>query len=334
MPRSRPLLGALAAGFLLLGTSACSDGAPGASGSGKTTVVAAFYPLQFIAERVGGDAVTVSNLTKPGAEPHDLELAPNQVAAIGNADVVVYLAGFQPAVDEAVEQHAKGHAFDVAGVQPLSDAPAGGEEEAEKAGGQAHVNDGKDPHVWLDPLRLAAIVDQLATRLATADPDHAADIRGRAAALRAELEALDKEYAAGLATCQRREVVTSHAAFGYLAQDSDLVCRYNGGPNAGHTIVAEGVTYKLRQIPISGLSPEEDPSPQHLAEVTKLAKQSGVTTIFFETLVSPKVAEALASEVGAKAEVLDPIEGIDGGGDYLSVMRQNLARLRTALDCA
>ena len=311
MPRSRPLLGALAAGFLLLGTSACSDGAPGASGSGKTTVVAAFYPLQFIAERVGGDAVTVSNLTKPGAEPHDLELAPNQVAAIGNADVVVYLAGFQPAVDEAVEQHAKGHAFDVAGVQPLSDAPAGGEEEAEKAGGQAHVNDGKDPHVWLDPLRLAAIVDQLATRLATADPDHAADIRGRAAALRAELEALDKEYAAGLATCQRREVVTSHAAFGYLAE-----------------------RYKLRQIPISGLSPEEDPSPQHLAEVTKLAKQSGVTTIFFETLVSPKVAEALASEVGAKAEVLDPIEGIDGGGDYLSVMRQNLARLRTALDCA
>ena len=311
MPRSRPLLGALAAGFLLLGTSACSDGARGASGSGKTTVVAAFYPLQFIAERVGGDAVTVSNLTKPGAEPHDLELAPNQVAAIGNADVVVYLAGFQPAVDEAVEQHAKGHAFDVAGVQPLSDAPAGGEEEAEKAGGQAHVNDGKDPHVWLDPLRLAAIVDQLATRLATADPDHAADIRGRAAALRAELEALDKEYAAGLATCQRREVVTSHAAFGYLAE-----------------------RYKLRQIPISGLSPEEDPSPQHLAEVTKLAKQSGVTTIFFETLVSPKVAEALASEVGAKAEVLDPIEGIDGGGDYLSVMRQNLARLRTALDCA
>ena len=311
MPRSRPLLGALAAGFLLLGTSACSDGAPGASGSGKTTVVAAFYPLQFIAERAGGDAVTVSNLTKPGAEPHDLELAPNQVAAIGNADVVVYLAGFQPAVDEAVEQHAKGHAFDVAGVQPLSDAPAGGEEEAEKAGGQAHVNDGKDPHVWLDPLRLAAIVDQLATRLATADPDHAADIRGRAAALRAELEALDKEYAAGLATCQRREVVTSHAAFGYLAE-----------------------RYKLRQIPISGLSPEEDPSPQHLAEVTKLAKQSGVTTIFFETLVSPKVAEALASEVGAKAEVLDPIEGIDGGGDYLSVMRQNLARLRTALDCA
>jgi len=292
---------ALAASTLALGATAC--GADASSADGKVTILAAFYPLQFVAERVGGDAVKVTNLVKPGTEPHDVELNPEQVASIGRAGLVVYLAGFQPAVDEAVEQQAKDRSFDVAGVAPLRDAPPG-EESGKK--------DAKDPHIWLDPTRLAAIADRLAERLGKVDAGHAADYRSRAAALRTDLDKLDQEYGKGLATCQRRQIVTSHAAFGYLAE-----------------------RYKLEQIAISGVEPDADIPPQRLAEVTRLAKEKGATTIFFETLVSPKVAETIAKEVGAKTDVLDPIEGLDEGSadDYLSVMRTNLGKLKPALGC-
>ena len=301
-------LAALAAG-------GCS--ASPASTGDRLDVTVAFYPLQFVTERVGGDRVRVTNLARPGVEPHDLELQPKQLAGLADAGLVVYLAGFQPAVDEAVEAEAKDASFDVAAVQPLADAPPGAEGEQDGDGGTGeHANEGKDPHVWLDPTRLAAIGDRLAERLAEADPnkDNAAGYRDRAARFRTELTALDTEFSAGLTTCQRREIVTSHAAFGYLA-----------------------ARYGLTQVPISGLSPESEPTPQRVAEVAALARSRNVTTIFFETLVSPKIAETLATEVGARAEVLDPLEGLAPdaapGTDYLSVMRQNLAKLRAALGC-
>ncbi|MGI5214426.1 metal ABC transporter substrate-binding protein [Plantactinospora sp. CA-290183] len=307
-----------AAGLLALATAtACADDAGGADPD-RVDVVAAFYPLQFVAERVGGDAVRVTNLAKPGAEPHDLELNPGQVGQVTEAELVVYLAGFQPNVDEAVAQQAGDRAFDVATVAPLLDAAAGGhehegegegaaEEHAEEAGGA------KDPHVWLDPTRLAAIGDRLAERLGGVDPDRAADFTARARALRTELETLDSEYAQGLRTCQRREIVTSHTAFAYLAE-----------------------RYRLEQVGISGLTPEDEPAAQRLAGVTAEAREHKATTIFFETLVSPKVAETIAREVGAKTAVLDPIEGLQPGstGDYFSVMRSNLQTLRTALGCS
>ncbi|RKR88340.1 zinc transport system substrate-binding protein [Micromonospora pisi] len=299
-----------------VGLGACggdSDPGPTASPS-KISVVAAFYPLQFVAQRVGGDAVTVTNLAKPGVEPHDMELVPEQVRQIVDANLVVYLRGFQPAVDEAVEQNAKDSSFDGLAIESLRDAPAGGEHEGEEHEGEEESKalNGKDPHIWLDPTRLATLGDKLADRLATLEPGRAADFRNGAAALRAELGKLDTEYTDSLGTCQRREIVTSHAAFGYLAG-----------------------RYQLEQIPISGLSPEEEPSPQHMAEVAEQARARKVTTIFFETLVSPKVAETIAREVGAKAEVLDPIEGLTPGSsdDYLSVMRTNLGRLKAALGC-
>jgi zinc transport system substrate-binding protein len=286
----------MAAGLLALGglagVAACSG--DGAAGEGKINVVTGFYPLQFVAERVGGDAVSVTNLAKPGAEPHDLELKPQQVAQVADAHVVVYLKGFQPAVDKTVAQEAKDTAFDAAAVEPLLDG-------------------GKDPHLWLDPTRLAAVADRLADRLGQADPDRAADYRSRAAALRGGLEELDREYAEGLKTCQRREIVVSHMAFGYLAN-----------------------RYHLEQVGINGLTPEAEPSPQRLADIAEKAREHRATTIFFETLVSPKVAEAIAREVGAKTAVLDPIEGLAAGSteDYLSVMRANLATLKPALGCS
>ncbi|MGK5742230.1 metal ABC transporter substrate-binding protein [Micromonospora sp. URMC 103] len=307
------LLAATTAALLTLGgAAACSSGGPAGADPERVDVVAAFYPLQFVAERIGGDAVRVTNLVKPGAEPHDLELNPGQVGEVSQAELVVYLKGFQPALDEAVAQNAADdRSFDVATVQPLLDATAGGHEHE---GEEAEAPGGKDPHFWLDPTRLATVGDQLAERLGRADPERAADFTARARALRTDLEKLDTEFAAGLRTCERREIVTSHTAFGYLAQ-----------------------RYQLQQVGITGLDPETEPSPRRLAEVAEEARTHKATTIFFETLVSPKIAETIAAEVGAKTAVLDPIEGLaddDASSDYLSVMRTNLQTLRTALGCS
>ncbi|MBQ1020866.1 zinc ABC transporter substrate-binding protein [Micromonospora sp. D93] len=305
---------AAATALLALGAGAgCSTGGAAGADPQRVDVVAAFYPLQFLAERIGGDAVRVTNLAKPGAEPHDLELNPSQVGQVSDAELIVYLKGFQPAVDDAVAQNGGDRAFDVTSVQPLLDASAGGHNHEGEEGHAEEGNGGKDPHVWLDPTRLAGIGDQLAQRLGKADPDHAADYTARSAALRADLTTLDGEFKNGLATCQRREIVTSHAAFGYLAD-----------------------RYQLDQVGITGLSPDVEPSPQRLAHVIEEAKEHQATTIFFETLVSPKVAETIAGQVGAKTAVLDPIEGLAAGsdGDYLSVMRTNLRTLQTALSCS
>lgn len=318
-PTPRAVLAVATAALIVGGLTACGDDSGDAAGAtpDRITVVAAFYPLQFVAEKVGGDAVTVTNLAKPGAEPHDLELNPDQVAELSDAKLVLYLKGFQPAVDEAVDQQAADKAYDVSTAVPLlegadehaheGESPEPAEtEHAEEATG------GKDPHIWLDPTRLATIGDKVAEQLGKTDPDRAADYTARAATLRTELDTLDKEYAAGLQTCQRREIVTSHTAFRYLAE-----------------------RYQLEQIGISGLTPEDEPSPQRLAEVAEEAKEHKATTIFFETLVSPKVAETIAKEVGAQTAVLDPIEGLQPGSadDYFSVMRKNLATLKPALGC-
>ena len=318
----RALAATTAALFALAGATACSTDGPAGADPDRVDVVAGFYPLQFLAERIGGDAVAVTNLARPGAEPHDLELNPLQVGQISEAELIVFLHGFQPAVDEAVEQNGGDRAFDVATVQPLLDATAGGHDhdhgdEDDHAGEEKHddkASDGaKDPHVWLDPTRLATIGDKLAERLGTVDPDRAGEYTQRAATLRTELEKLDTEFTEGLKTCQRREIVVSHTAFGYLTQK-----------------------YQLEQIGITGLSPEHEPSAQRLAAVVEEAREHQATTIFFETLVSPKVAETIAREVGAQTAVLDPIEGLsaENGADYLSVMRTNLQTLRTALSCS
>jgi zinc transport system substrate-binding protein len=232
------------------------------------------------------------------------------MASIVDADLVVYLDGFQPAVDEAVKQEARKTSFDAATVVPLinvTTTPEPGADAPETAAGN------KDPHVWLDPERLATVAGALADRLTTADPAGADTYRQGAASLRARLGELDQTYANTLRDCQRREIVVGHAAFGYLAE-----------------------RYDLRQVAIEGLSPETEPTPRHLAQVAAQAKQHAATTIFFETLASPKVAQVIATEVGATTAVLDPIEGLlpGSGDDYLSVMRANLQTLRPALGCA
>lgn len=286
------------------GAGAAGGGAS-ADAAEQVQVSTSFYPLQFVAQRVAGDAAQVENLTAPGAEPHDLELTPQQVARLGEDDLVVYLGGFQPAVDEAVEQQAGDAALDVGTVAPLQPGYVPIEE------GVAEQDErGPDPHVWLAPLRYADIADAVADRMGALVPAQAATYTKRAAQLRGELQALDREFQDGLAGCERKQIVTSHNAFGYLA-----------------------AAYGLEQVAITGLTPEEEPTSGRLAEVAAYAKQNGVTTIFFEELVSPAVAESLADEVGARAVELDPLEGAPRSGDYFSQMRENLSTLRSALGC-
>jgi zinc transport system substrate-binding protein len=257
---------------------------------------------------VGGDHVRVASLTRPGTEPHDLELTAQDVAAVDDAardGLVVYLEGFQPAVDDAVATAGRSQRVldvtDAAGLDLTT--PADGAEPGAST----------DPHFWLDPLRLAAVTDAVADRLAEVDPAHAADYRRNAAALDADLHRLDERYRTGLQDCASRELVTSHAAFGYLAE-----------------------RYGLHQRGIVGLNPDAEPNPAQLADVAAFVRDHGVSTIFFETLASPDVAETVARETGARTAVLDPIEGLtaeSAGDSYLSVMNSNLTALREGLGC-
>ncbi len=296
------------AGALLAG--GCSG--TSASPPGTLNVVAAFYPLAFVAERIGGDAVHVRNLTPPGAEPHDVELSARDTAAVADADLVVYLRGFAAAVDDAVAQEGKRHSLDVTAAARLAGGP-GSDDGGEASGGGPAAD---DPHFWLDPTRLSDVAAAIAGALAERDPSKAAEFSANSAALRGELAALDGEFAAGLRGCASHAIVTSHAAFGYLAEH-----------------------YHLTEMSISGLLPDVEPSPGDLARIADSVRSHDVTTVFTETLVSPAVAKALASETGTTAAVLDPIEGLSkdaiaDGEDYFTVMRANLATLRSALRCA
>jgi zinc transport system substrate-binding protein len=268
--------------------------AAGESGHGGRSVVAAFYPLAYLAKQIGGAGVNVTNLTPAGAEPHDLELTAGDAKAVQSADLVLYLGdGFQPSLERALGERS-GPAADLLTGQTL---------------GTATGEDGKqsaDPHVWLDPLRYAQMAKVVARALG--EPSAGGGLVRR-------LDALDGEYRRGLAHCKRREIVTSHAAFGYLA-----------------------ARYGLEQVPLTGLSPEAEPSPRDLEHLVRRVRETGATTVFFETLVSPKLAETVAREAGVTTAVLDPLEGlsndaIDRGDDYFSVMRSNLGVLREALGC-
>jgi zinc transport system substrate-binding protein len=289
---------------------ACALGGCGsAAGSGDgAEVVTSIYPLQYVVERIVGDRVEVANLTQPGQESHDFELGIEQTAMLAEADTVVYLPGFQPAVDEAVAQQEPGHvieATDHVELRPLDD-HAHDEEE-----GHAHEGD-HDPHFWLDPTRLAEVATAVEGSLAELHPEHAEEFADNLRGLTDDLTSLDDEYRTGLADCERNEVVVGHDAFGYLEK------------------------YGLELHPVAGLSPGAEPSPARLAELAEVIEETGVTTVFSEVLASPEMAETIADELGLRTAALDPIEGLaeeTADEDYVSLMRRNLAALEEANGC-
>ncbi|MEI2732454.1 MAG: metal ABC transporter substrate-binding protein [Dermatophilaceae bacterium] len=298
-PRPLPLAVAAALALSLLAcTSPRAPEEAAAAASGRIPVVAGFYPLSYAVQRIGGDRVIAIDLTKPGAEPHDAELTPSDLAVLAKARLVVYLRGFQPAVDDAVDQRPSAWGPSAEPLEVRAAVPAVG----------------SDPHFWLDPTAYAALVAVLAQRLGALDPAHASDYATDAAAFTTELNALDADFRTGLATCRSRELVTAHEAFGHLAD-----------------------RYGLTQVGIAGLSPDHEPSSAKLAEIATLVKERGVRTIYTEPLVDPRVAQTLAASTGVQVAVLDPVEGITGasaGAAYPAVMRANLAALRSGQECA
>ncbi|MEU6897704.1 metal ABC transporter substrate-binding protein [Streptomyces virginiae] len=310
------LAGAVALGAAAL-TSCSGAGAVGGE-DGKLGVTASFYPLQFVAEQIGKEHVKVDGLTKPGVEPHDLEITPKQTAQLGEADVVLYLKNLQPAVDKAVAQSGVKNIVDAATLTELEAHGASGHdhgsEEAHAEGeghDHSHGEGGTDPHVWLDPVKYAEIAKGVGAALEKADPGHAADYKKNTDELVGKLAALDTEFKDGLRNTASRTFITTHSAFGYLAE-----------------------RYGLDQEGISGVDPESEPSPARMKDLQAVAKKDNVTTVFFETLASDKTAKTLATDTGLKTDVLDPLEGITDtsqGADYFEVMRSNLKNLQKAL---
>lgn len=267
------------------------------SGDGKLTVTASFYPLAEFARHVGGDLVSVTTLTPAGSEPHDFDPSPRDIAAMQSSRVFLYNGtGLEPWVTKILPD------LQNQGVRILN------------------ATDGlplipSDPHVWLSPALAQLQVRAIAAALAASDSTHAAQYEQNADAYVAQLEQLHRDFANGTRECRSRDIVTSHAAFAYLARE-----------------------YRLNMVPIAGLSPDEEPSPARLAEISTFVKERGVTHIFFETLVSPALSETIAHETGATTVALHPLEGLTDeeiaeGKTYISLQRENLATLRTALRC-
>jgi zinc transport system substrate-binding protein len=291
----------LAAGLVAGLTTACQ-----APRSGDHTVVTSFYPLYFIAERVAGRYNDVLDLTPPGVEPHEYELTVRQVAEIDLARVGFYEHGVAPSVDQAMVNDSPDHVLDVTSVVPLAGPVTGS--------GVESTSDDKDPHFWQDPTLMAEATRAFAQTMATADPGHATYYRMQGRRLVHDLARLDSAYSRTLSSCRISTVVVSHDAFEYLAR-----------------------RYGVDVVPIAGLEPDAEPSLQRLHDLSTLIRDRGVTTVFFETLASPDLAESLAGDLGIRTAVLDPIEGLtaaDPGATYLTLMQQNLAALARAGECS
>jgi len=265
--------------------------------SGRIQVVASFYPLAHIAQQIGKEHVDVLNLTPAGSEPHDFDPSPRDVAVLQHAKLFIYNgAGLEPWVSQIVPELEEKNVRVVEATKEL-----------------ALLAD--DPHVWLDPVLYQEQVNSIAKAIAEIDSANAAVYHKNATEYIGQLNGLHQEFTTGLATCKRRDIITSHAAFAYLAK-----------------------RYTLNMIPISGISPEEEPTPSRLAEIATFVQEHGVTHIFFETLVSPRLAETIARETGAQTISFNPLEGLSDeeiieGKTYVSVQRDNLRALRTALSC-
>ena len=325
----RRALSAVAAAALGLSLTACSALSPDSSSSadsrtaggaeGALPVAVSFYPIQYLTEAIGGDHVSVTSLTPADQEPHDYDLSGKEVTStLEGASLVAYVEGFQPSLDKAVTQVNGPTVVDLSSKVDLKH-HEGVEDEDEHADESAdegahkeadHDADSLDPHFWLDPVRMKSAATAIEEALATADPEHAEDYKTNLETLTSTLDGLDSSYQGGFSQCERKTFITSHAAFGYLAD-----------------------RYGLTQTSISGIDPEQEPSAADIAAAKKAVEDTGSTTIFTEELVSPETAEAVASETGATTAVLSPIESAPEDADYAGAMSANLDALRTALAC-
>ncbi|MDB5238092.1 MAG: hypothetical protein JWM46_362 [Candidatus Kaiserbacteria bacterium] len=270
----------------------------------KIKVATGFYPEYFFASQIGGDKADVVNITPADAEPHDYEPTAQDMATIENSRMLVLNGGVEPWGVNMQKNLDPNKTLIVTAGEGL-------ETQQVVEGGQSVT----DPHVWQSPTLAKKMVDKIERGFVQIDPSNTSYYAANAEALKSQLDQLDSEFKTGLASCAKKDIITSHAAFGYLA-----------------------TTYHLTQVAITGLSPDAEPSTKELADIADFARKNNVKIIFFESLVSPKLSQTIASEVGAETMVLDPLEGLSAddlaaGKDYMTVMRNNLANLRKALEC-
>jgi zinc transport system substrate-binding protein len=281
-------------------------------------VVTSFYPLYFFAQEVGGDRAQVTNLTPAGAEPHEYEPTPQELVSIERSDLfIINGAGFEgwgESVAQGLNPERTTIVIAAEGLATLEGVEEEHEHEHEEE--DAHAEEEHlDPHVWLSPKLASQMVEQIAEGFVSADRENEAYYRANAEKLKGELQQLDTEFQTALSSCLKRDIITSHAAFGYIARD-----------------------YNLTQVAITGLSTEEEPSPQRLIEIAQFARQNDVRYIFFESLIPAQLSQTIATEVGAQTLMLNPLEGLSekdiaAGKNYFSEMRANLQNLQTALQC-
>lgn len=318
-PRNSAVIGCCLVGALTLAGCSSSDSVTeGSVPDAELSIAAAFYPVQFVAEHVGGDLVDVTALTSPGVEAHDLELSPAAVRELGNADAVLYLAGFQAAVDSAIDATGV-HGIDAQAIldehshdhdEGDHDHGADDHDHGEDHDHHGHHHADGDPHFWLEPLLLAEYGHHVAAEFGELDPVNAQVYATNADQFEADLTALDAEFTEGLATCARTDLFVGHEAFGYLAE-----------------------RYGLSQHGLAGLDPEAEPSPARIRDVRGAIEASGATTVFSESAAGAAAIESLAADAGVTTAVLNPIESVLDGDDYFSVMARNLEALRIGLDC-
>lgn len=286
-----------------------------AAGDGRLRVLTSFYPMYDFARKIGGDCIDVTNMVPSGTEPHDWEPSTNDLKNLEKADVFIYNgADMEPWADDLLVSHSDTLRVVEASENVELRTTDGEHEHAHEHEDADHHHGDFDPHVWLDPENAKIEMEAIRDALCAADPENSTVFQSNYEKYAAELDALDAEFREKLAPLPNRTIVVAHEAFGYLCD-----------------------AYGLTQVGIEGLSPDSEPDPGRMAEVIDFVREHSISTIFFEELVSPKVAEAIASETGAQAKMLSPLEGLSdeqaaAGADYFSVMHDNLAALMEALN--
>jgi len=326
------LFALFAVSVLLFGCAAQQPSTPaGQQGQNATAaklkVVASFYPMYEFSKAVGGGRADVSVLIPPGVEPHHFEPTPSAIKQLSGADIFV--------LNGAGLEHSWAHGLiEGLGSKKLAVVEASdgvkliaaeghheGEEEQEaeahnESDEEGHSHGEFDPHVWLSPVLAKKQVENIKNAFIAADPEGRAYYEANAAAYGAKLDALDAQYRATFSTCKKKDILISHATLGYFCRE-----------------------YGCRQIPIEGVSEEGEPSPAELASIVDQARESNVTAVYFESMISPKSAQVLAGEIGAKALVFNTVHGLTSeeqarGANYLSLMGDNLKNIKAGLDCS
>ncbi len=298
-------LGLIIIFLLLIGVLYKSINRPPKINDNKVKIITSFYPLYFFASQIGGDKADVKNITPAGAEPHDYEPSPSDITAIQSSNLLILNGGGLEAWGDKIIENLKN-----TNVQIIIVGKNIANQQVDEGGKKI-----QDPHIWLSPILSKKIAKSILEGYLKVDQKNKNYYYANTNNLLDKLDSLNNDYKKGLINCSEKNIITSHAAFGYLAKD-----------------------YGLNQIPIAGLSPDAEPSAKQLAEISQFAKKNNVKYIFFESLVSPKLAETVANEIGAKTLVLDPIEGINKEGEkqgknYLTIMQSNLNNLKQALKC-